>query len=66
MSNGKGMTPKKGYNDKKYRANYDAIFKKPSCWICEYPLQQIKTEVDGEQTGWCDSCQKRVTIEKEL
>jgi len=22
---GKGMTPKKGYNDKKYKANYDEI-----------------------------------------
>ena len=22
---GKGMTPKKGYNDKKYKSNYDSI-----------------------------------------
>ena len=22
---GKGMAPKKGYNDKKYKANYDSI-----------------------------------------
>lgn len=25
---GKGMKPKKGYNDKAYKENYDAIFRK--------------------------------------
>lgn len=25
---GKGMTPKKGYNNKKYADNYDSIFRK--------------------------------------
>lgn len=28
MSAGKGMAPRKGYNQAKYAANYDAIFRK--------------------------------------
>ena len=28
MSNGKGMGPMKGYNQAKYEANYDRIFRK--------------------------------------
>ena len=29
------MIPKKGYNDAKYRANYDLIFRKPNV-ICDF------------------------------
>ena len=31
---GKGMIPKKGYNDKLYKENYDSIFRKPKKIKC--------------------------------
>lgn len=36
---GKGMEPKKGYNDKKYKANYDEID-----WSSTRESKQEKTE----------------------
>lgn len=29
MSNGKGMGPRKGYNQAAYEANYDRVFRNP-------------------------------------
>lgn len=37
---GKGMAPKKGYNDKLYKENYDSIFRKTKKTKCVKKLKK--------------------------
>lgn len=51
---GKGMTPRKGYNPRAYRDNWEAAFKKPiTCDICGRFISYDELE-DGRATRYLE------------